>query len=79
MESHERARESLKVLIALVIDVLFGFFHYFLVHSTQIHSLERSFSLFSDPKALLFHLAKLLVEALLQIHHHIFFSQPILK
>jgi hypothetical protein len=41
-----------------------------LVHSTQIHSLERSFNLFSDPKAVLFSLAKVLVEALLQIHHH---------
>ena len=69
-ESHERARESLMVPIALVIDVLFWIFHYFLVHSTQIHSLERSFSLFSDPKAVLFHLAKFLVEAMLQIHHH---------
>jgi hypothetical protein len=64
------ARKATKVSIALVIDVLFWFFHYFLVHSTQIHSLERSFSLFSDPKALLFHLAKPLLEALLQIHHH---------
>jgi methylglyoxal synthase len=38
--------------------------------STQIHSLERSCSVFSDPKAVLFHLAKFLVEAMLQIHHH---------
>jgi hypothetical protein len=45
--------------MAIGIDVLFGFF----VHSTQIYSLERSFSLFSDRKAVLFHLAKFLVEA----------------
>ena len=55
------------------LDVLFWFCHYFLVHSTQIHSLERSFSLFSDRKAVLFHLAKFFVEALLQIHHHNYF------
>jgi hypothetical protein len=40
---------------------------------------ERSFSLSSGPKAVLFHLAIFLLEALLPVHHHNSFSQPIIK
>jgi len=39
---------------------------FFLLFSTQIHNFERSFSLSSDPKAVLFRLAKYLLEALVQ-------------
>jgi hypothetical protein len=38
----------------------------FFVFSTQIHNFERSFSLSSGPKAVLFRLAKFLLEALIQ-------------
>jgi hypothetical protein len=38
----------------------------FFVFSTQIHIFERSFSLSSGPKAVLFRLAKFLLEALVQ-------------
>jgi hypothetical protein len=63
-ERQERAHESLKGPI----DILFWFFHYYFfgVFSTQIHNFERSFSLSSDPKAVLFRLAKFLLEALVQ-------------
>ena len=62
-ESQERTHESLKGPI----DILFDFFIIiFLVFSTQIHNFERSFSLSSGPKAVLFRLAKFLLEALVQ-------------
>jgi hypothetical protein len=54
----------------LAIDVLFLFVHYFLVFSTQIHNFERSFSLSSGLKAVLFRLAIFPLEALLPVHHH---------
>jgi hypothetical protein len=58
----ERAR---KAPIALVIDVLFRFFHYlFLVFSTQIHNFESSLSLSRGPKAILFCFAKFVMNAL---------------
>jgi hypothetical protein len=41
-----------------------------LVFPTQIHNFERSFSLSSGPKAVLFRLAIFLLEALLPVHHH---------
>jgi hypothetical protein len=42
----------------------------YFVFSTQIHNFERSFSLSSGPKAILFRLAIYLLEALLPVHHH---------
>jgi len=45
---------------------IFIFSLFFFVFSTQIHNFERSFNLSSDPKAVLFHLAKFLLEALVQ-------------
>ena len=39
---------------------------FFFVFSTRIHNFERSFSLSSGPKAVLFRLAKFLLEALVQ-------------
>jgi hypothetical protein len=54
-ESQERAHESLKSPI----DILFWFFIIIIfVFSTQIHNFERSFSLSSGPKAVLFRLPK---------------------
>jgi hypothetical protein len=48
----------------------FDLFIIFLVFSTQIHNFERSFSLPSGPKAVLFRLAIFLLEALLPVHHY---------
>jgi hypothetical protein len=57
-KSQERAHESLKGL-----TFYFDFFIIiFFVFSTQIHNFERSFSLSSDPNAVLFRLAKFLLE-----------------
>jgi hypothetical protein len=58
-ESQERAHESLTCYFDFFIIIFFVF-------STQIHNFERSFSLSSGPKAVLFRLAKFLLEALIQ-------------
>jgi hypothetical protein len=63
-----------KALLCTTLDsvnpVLYPTFYFYLfiifgVFSTQIHNFERSFSLSSGPKAVLFHLAIFLLEALL--------------
>jgi len=61
-ESQEEAHESQKGLI--VLDILFWFFLFFPVFSTQILNFERSLSLSPGPKAVLFRLAKFILEAL---------------
>jgi len=61
-KSQEGARESLK---ALANDVLFWFFHYlFWVFSTQIHNCERVSACPRGPRAVLFRLARFLLEVL---------------
>ena len=61
-ESQERAHESLKNPIDIFDFCIIIYF----VFSTQIYNFERSFSLSSGPKAVLFRLAKFLLEALIQ-------------
>jgi hypothetical protein len=57
--SQERPHESLTFYFYFFIIIIFVF-------STQIHNFERSFSVSSGPKAVLFHLAKFLLKALVQ-------------
>jgi len=59
-----RGPESQTGLIALAMDILFWFFHFLVVFSTQILSFERSLSLFPGLKVVLFRIAKFLLDAL---------------
>jgi hypothetical protein len=60
-------RRAKKEHMNLPLTFYFDFFIIiFFVFSTQIHIFERSFSLSSGPKAVLFRLAKFLLEALVQ-------------
>jgi hypothetical protein len=65
-ESQEGVRESLKGTISVANDVLFWFFHYYFLYFQLKSSILRKVLVCPrDPKAVLFHLAKFLLEALI--------------
>ena len=71
-ERQEEARESIKGIIAVAIEVLFCFFFLVFLIGPQILNFERGLSRSPGPKAVWFRLAKFILEALaVSVYHHL--------
>jgi len=78
-ESHERTHESLRCPMDLAIAVLFWFVHYVFGIFNSNPQLWEQFQLVLRPQSSIVPPCNISLEALLPVHQHNFFSQPIVK